>query len=113
MKRAPKRGDIVRISLDPTMGSEQRGTRPVLVISANAFNVLGMAMVCPITQGGDFSRGKSWTVPLSNTGTETQGVVLCNQARMVDWKARQATFIETTPEDIAAEVIARLATLLE
>jgi mRNA interferase ChpB len=113
MKRAPKRGDIVRISLDPTLGTEQRGTRPALVVSANAFNALGMAMICPITQGGDFSRGKHWTVALAGTGTETQGVVLCNQARIVDWKARQAERVESVPDEITEEVIARLATLLE
>lgn len=111
MKCAPKRGDIVRISLDPTLGTER--TRPALVVSANAFNALGMAMICPITQGGDFSRGKHWTVALAGTGTETQGVILCNQARIVDWKARQAERIESVPNEIAEEVIARLATLLE
>ena len=57
MKRAPKRGDIVRMSFDPAMGTEQRGVRPALVISADAFNKLGMAMVCLVTQGGDYARG--------------------------------------------------------
>ena len=34
----PTRGDILALSLDPTKGHEIRGTRPVLVLSADAFN---------------------------------------------------------------------------
>ena len=112
MKRAPKRGDIVRMSFDPAMGTEQRGVRPALVISADAFNKLGMAMVCPVTQGGDYARGQQWVVSLADTGMDTQGVVLCNQARIVDWKVREAEIVEAAPDYIAADVIARLATLL-
>lgn len=113
MRGAPKRGDIVRLGFDPSLGTEQRGTRPALVISADAFNKLGMAMVCPITQGGDYSRGLNWTVSLSSTGTETQGVILCNQARIIDWKARKAERIEAAPDYITEDVIARLSTLLD
>ncbi len=113
MKSAIKRGDIIRLCFDPALGTEQKGMRPALVISADAFNKLGMAMVCPITQGGDYSRGLNWTVSLSSTGTETQGVVLCNQARIIDWKARKAIRIEVAPDYITEDVIARLATLLE
>ena len=40
-------------------------------------------------------------------------VILCNQARIVDWKARQAERVESVPDEITEEVIARLATLLE
>ncbi|HEX7455814.1 MAG TPA: type II toxin-antitoxin system ChpB family toxin [Gallionella sp.] len=113
MRGAPKRGDIVRLCFDPALGTEQRGMRPALVISADAFNKLGMAMLCPITQGGDYARGLQWTVSLSNTGTETQGVVLCNQARIMDWKARKAERVESAPDYITEDVIARLSTLLE
>ena len=111
--KSPKRGDIINLSLDPTLGSEQSGYRPALVISANAFNVLGMCMVCPITQGGNFARGKQWVVSLSGTGAVTQGVVLCNQARMIDWRARKAQIIESVDTGITEEVIAKLATILE
>ena len=33
-----ERGDIYLVSLDPTLGHEQKGTRPVLVVSPGAFN---------------------------------------------------------------------------
>lgn len=48
-----ERGDIVRVSLNPTPGKEQQGDfRPALVLSPAAFNALGVALVAPITQGG-------------------------------------------------------------
>jgi mRNA interferase ChpB len=112
-KYVPQRGDIVLLTLDPTLGHEQRGTRPALVISPAAFNRFSLAMVCPITRGGDFARGQSWTVPLMGLGLKTEGVVLANQARILDWTERRAKFIETAPDQIATEVIARVTAILE
>jgi mRNA-degrading endonuclease toxin of MazEF toxin-antitoxin module len=48
------RGDIVRVNLNSTVGREQQGDfRPALVLSPAAFNALGVALVAPITQGGE------------------------------------------------------------
>ena len=101
------------LTLDPTLGHEQRGTRPALVISPAAFNRFNIAMVCPITRGGDFARGQNWTVPLTGLDLKTEGVVLANQAHILDWVERQAKFIETAPNEIATEVIARVTAILE
>lgn len=38
LKRSPRRGEIVRVRLDPVEGSEQGGTRPALVLSPNVIN---------------------------------------------------------------------------
>ena len=111
--KSPKRGDIINLCFDPSLGKEIIGKRPALVVSANSFNALGMCMVCPITQGGDYARAQQWVVSLIGTGTQTQGVVLCNQARMIDWQARKMQIIETTPTYIADEVIGRLTTIFE
>lgn len=113
MSRTPKRGDIVRLTLDPALGSEQQGARPVLVLSPEAFNRHGGALICPITQGGGFARTNLWAVPLMGSGTATQGVVLTNQARTVDWKARGARYIESAPSTLVDEVLARVIVLLE
>ena len=52
-----KRGDIYLVTLDPTEGHEQRGRRPVLVVSPGAFNQLTrVPIVLPITTGGNFAR---------------------------------------------------------
>ena len=109
----PRRGDIVRLDFDPSAGHEQQGTRPALVLSPQAFNRFGMALACPVPRGGAFARGQAWTVPLAGAGLVTDGVVLCNQLRTVDWKARRAQFIEAVPADLVADVLARVATLIE
>ena len=108
----PRRGDIIRLDFDPSAGHEQ-GTRPALVLSPEAFNRFGMALACPVTRGGAFARGQAWTVPLAGTGLATDGVVLCNQVRTVDWKARRVQFIEAVPAELIADVLARVATLIE
>ena len=109
----PRRGDLLRLNLDPTAGHEQQGTRPVLVLSPEAFNRFGLTLVCPVTRGGIFARGRAWTVPLSGMGLQTDGVALCNQVRTVDWQARHATLIEAAPAELVPEVLARVAALLE
>ena len=72
-----------------------------------------MALACPVTRGGAFARGQAWTVALAGAGLQTDGVVLCNQPRTVDWKAKRAQFIEVVPPELAADVLARVATLIE
>lgn len=109
----PKRGDLVRLDFDPTAGHEQQGTRPALILSPEAFNRFGLALACPVTRGGAFARGRAWTVPLSGAGLQTDGVVLCNQARTIDWQARRAVLIEAAPAELVADVLARVAALLE
>lgn len=110
---APERGDMLRLSLDPGIGPEQAGTRPVLVLTQHEFNRRGLALVCPVTQGGEYARDAGFAVSLSGAGTRTQGVVLCHQARSIAWKARRAAFIERVPDPVIAEVLARVAVLIE
>lgn len=109
-----RRGDIYLVSLDPTEGHEQRGTRPVLVVSPDAFNKLTqMPVVLPITSGGDFARTAGFAVPLSGAGTGTTGVVRCDQPRVLDLKARKGKRLESVPAAIMEEVLARVAPLFE
>ena len=107
------RGDIYHVNLNPIHGREQAGARYVLIVSPREFNLLGTPLVCPITQGGNFARDKGFAVSLSGIGTIAQGVVLCNQPRVLDLQRRGATFIERVPPVIVDEVIAKLLTLLE
>jgi mRNA interferase ChpB len=108
-----ERGDVYHVDLNPSQGREQAGARYVLIVSPKAFNVLGTPLVCPITQGGSFARYAGFAVSLSGAGTETQGVVLCNQPRVLDLQARKARFVERVPEFIIDEVLAKLSTLIE
>ena len=69
-----ERGDIYLVSLDPTAGHEQQGTRPVLVVSPAAFNRLTKTpVVLPITTGGNFARTAGFAVPLADGGDENHG----------------------------------------
>jgi mRNA-degrading endonuclease toxin of MazEF toxin-antitoxin module len=107
------RGDIYHVSLDPIKGREKAGPRYVLIVSPRAFNRLGIPLVCPITKGGNFARDRGFAVSLSGTGSNAQGVVLCNQPRILNLHSRGASFVEKVPPVIIDEVIAKLLTLLE
>lgn len=109
-----ERGDIYKVSLDPIEGREQAGYRPVLIVSPAAFNrVTNAPLVVPITGGGGFARMAGFAVPLSGSGTETTGVVRCDQIRALDLRTRQARRVERAPDVIVAEVLNRIAAILE
>lgn len=109
-----ERGDIYLVSLDPTEGHEQRGRRPVLVVTRAKFNrFTGVPVVLPITGGGDFARRAGFAVPLTGAGTQTTGVVRCDQPRALDLKARGGRKLEAVPERVMQEVLARVAPLFE
>ena len=107
------RGDVVSVPLDPSIGHEQRGTRPALVLTTKDFNKLGDVLVAPITQGGDFSRHAGFAVSLTGTGSRTQGVALINKVRMLDLAARKARRIERAPQAVIDEALGRLMALLD
>lgn len=107
------RGDIVTVPLDPTMGHEQRGTRPALVLTTKEFNKLGDVLVAPITQGGDFARYAGFAVTLTGTGCKTQGVALVNKIRMLDLAARKARKVERVPQEVIDDALGRLVALLD
>ncbi len=109
----PDRGDILHLDLDPASGREQRGRRYVLVLTVSAFNRFGLALVAPITQGGAFARENGFTVSLLGSGGKVQGVTLCNQVRMLDFKQRGGQIVESAPPEVVGEVLARVSALLE
>lgn len=108
-----ERGDIVMVNLDPVEGHEQKGVRPALVLSNSVFNALGVVLVAPITQGGDFARHAGFAATLSGSGTRTQGVALVNQARMLDLDARAAKRIETAPQFVVDDALARFRAITD
>ena len=75
-----RRGEIWLVGLDPTQGHEQKGRRPVLIVSPEAFNrVTKVPVVLPITSGGNFARTAGFAVTLEGAGTKTTGIVRCDQ----------------------------------
>jgi len=107
-----KRGDIYLISLDPTEGHKQRGRRPVLIVSPAEFNhATKLPVILPITSGGEFARRIGFAVPIS--GIKTTGVVRCDQPRVLDLEARNGQKVDTLPEGLIDEVLARVVTIFE
>lgn len=107
-----ERGDIFLVGLDPAEGHEQKGTRPVLVISPVEFNkVTRVPIVLPITSGGKFARTAGFAVSLDSCDTKTKGIVRCDQPRALDLEARSGHFLESVPDEIIEDVMARVATI--
>ena len=109
-----KPGDIYFVSLDPTAGHEQRGLRPVFILTPEAFNrITGTAIVAAITNGGQFARTNGLAVDLPVTGMKTTGTVRCDQIRPLDLVARRARFVESTGAATIADVLDRIAAIFE
>jgi mRNA interferase ChpB len=107
-----KRGDIYLVTLDPTQGHEQRGRRPVLVVSPTEFNeATKLPVILPITSAGEFAKRIGFAVPIA--GIKTTGVVRCDQPRVLDLQARNGRKVDTLPPDILDEVLARVAPIFE
>ena len=105
----PNRGDVVWLDFDPQRGHEQAGKRPALVISPSDYNKrVGLALFCPIT-----SQVKGYPFEVKIQLTAIKGVVLADQIKNLDWKARKIKFIEIAPEEIVEESKEKLGWLLD
>jgi mRNA interferase MazF len=97
-----KQGDIIWLDFDPQTGHEQKGRRPALVISNQSFNNFSsLTLVCPIT---NTDKNHPFHVKLDKR-TKTTGVILCDQVRTLDAKARNSEYIERVADDILFDVI--------
>ena len=97
------------LSFTPQTGREQSGRRPALVLSPEAYNSkTGLALICPVTSK---VKGYPFEVPLSTTAG-IQGVVLADQLRSLDWRARGAEWIEQEDPKVVDRVLKLLNTLL-
>lgn len=111
MKRQyiPDRGEVVWLTFTPQAGHEQAGRRPALVISPALYNKkAGLALFCPITtkvKGYPFEVG----IP---KGLKTEGVVLSDQVKSLDWRARKASFCCKFPGDVFSEVVNKIGALI-
>jgi len=108
--KAPERGDVVWLQFNPQAGSEQAGHRPALVISPRAYNRrVGLALMCPITSQ---IKGYPFEVELPQ-GMKTQGAILCDQIKSLDWQAGIARRIESVPPSLMQDVTARILALID
>lgn len=105
----PNRGHIVYLDFDPTKGHEQRGHRPAFVLSTRGYNAkTSLALFMPVTKQ---QKGYPFEVLLPPE-LQIQGVILADQIKCLDWKARGVQFVESVPEIIVEEVQAKIGPLL-
>jgi mRNA interferase MazF len=106
----PQRGDVIWITLNPQAGHEQAGGRPAVVLSPGAYNSkVGLATLCPITSQ---VKGYPFEVRIPD-GLPVRGVILADQVKSLDWRARNAERMGTLPPDVIKEVLAKLGVLLQ
>jgi mRNA interferase MazF len=105
----PERGDVVWLNFTPQAGHEQAGHRPALVLSPVAYNgKTGLMLCCPITSQ---VKGYPFEVPLS-PDAGVRGVVLSDQVKSLDWRARQARHKGTASKHVVGQTLACVRTLL-
>jgi mRNA interferase MazF len=109
MAYIPDRGHAIWLEFTPQAGHEQTGRRPALVLSPKSYNSkVGLLICCPITTQ---VKGYPFEVRLPDE-LDVTGVVLSDQLKSLDWKARKAVFIAPVPPDVVQEVLEKLNTLL-
>lgn len=97
------------MDLDPQAGHEQMGRRPVLVISQSRYNQkTGFAVICPIS---NTSRKNPFYVDIPSN-QKVQGVILSEQFRSLDYKARNAEYIQKCPTATFNLVMAKIKPVL-
>ncbi len=105
----PKRGDFIWISFDPQAGHEQMGNRPALVVSHEGFNQkMGFAFVCPISN----TQRKNPFYVVIPEGEVVTGVIMTDQMRSLDFRARQASFISECPDLLLQDVLRRIKPII-
>jgi len=105
----PDCGDIIWLDFLQTVGNEQAGRRPALVLSPRAFNELtGRCIACPIT-----SHDRDWSFHVSIPGGhEVSGVVQADQVRSASWEDRGSRYACEAPAGVLDDVRAKLKALL-
>ncbi|MCX6002961.1 MAG: endoribonuclease MazF [Chloroflexi bacterium] len=105
----PQCGDVVWITLNPQAGHEQAGRRPAVVLSPRNYNgKTGLAILCPIT-----NQVKDYPFEvLLPEGLPVAGVILSDQVKSLDWRARNVELICLLPDETISEVLQKLETLL-
>jgi mRNA interferase MazF len=106
----PSRGDAVWLTLDPRAGHEQAGRRPAVVVSPQTYNErVGLALFCPVT-----SRQKGYPFEVAIPGgLKVAGVILADQVKSLDWRARKAEYLDRLPDSAMLEVTQKIMTLLD
>lgn len=98
------------LELDPQAGHEQAGHRLALTVSPRSYNTkVGLGLFCPVT-----SQVKGYPFEVAfPPACKTNGVVLADQIKSLDWHARRARRFERAPSPVVEETLAKIHALLE
>lgn len=108
---APLRGDAVWIDFNPQVGHEQAGRRPAVVLTTKDFNdKTSLVVLCPITRTREQRNPFAIAIP---EGLRIDGVILADQIRTMDWRARRAEYICSLPTETVDAVLERIGVLLK
>ena len=108
------RGDVLRVDLDPAVGSEMRKSRPCVVVQRNAANQTSpTVIVCPFTDARG-RPGSVISVPVERGvgGLTKNSLLRCNQIRAVD-KRRVTEHLGSLPPEVMKQVDAGLRAILD
>lgn len=81
------RGDVFMANLDPSEGSEQGGTRPVVVVSRDAINKFSpVVVIASITNAANKKKiyPSHVKVPAGMGGLSIDSIVICEQVRAIN-----------------------------
>ena len=102
VNNVPEQGDIVKLNLNPRMGHEQQGFRPVIILSNNIVShYTNVVIAAPISTT---QRRLPLYCDLPG-GLSTKGTVLLDQLVTLDYKARSFTFVENVPSEFLLELL--------
>jgi len=104
----PARGDIIWLDHDPTKGKEQRGSRPVVVLTDKKYNQFGLLISVPITTK---MKGYMTEIDLPDN-LISSGVILTNHLRTHDWQHRNIQYIERISAPTIEKINKRIRALL-
>lgn len=106
----PERGDIVWLTFDPSLGHEQQGRRPAIVVSPKIYNEkVGLILVCPVTR---VEKGYPFEVRIHGD-YPVSGVALADQVKSVDWRARNAEYGGHLTSQETGEIWGKIAAILQ
>ena len=114
LRDAGHSGPLTLVSEEAHAPYERPPLSKTLIVSPEAFNrITKLPVILPITSGGNFARTAGFAVLLTGAGTKTTGVVRCDQPRALDLAARGARKLESIPDAIMDEVLAKIAPIFE
>ncbi len=104
----PDAGDIVWLEFDPQAGHEQSGHRPALILSPALYNTkVSLAVCCPLS-----TKNKGYPFEVQVGSGKSISVVLSDQIKSLDWRARKAKFKSKITPDQLRQVRANIKALL-